>query len=383
MHNTHPLRRALNHLRLYGFKSFVATFLEFVIIRTVNITIIRKIVRKLHSAIRDDIFTRFDNQSLFRNLLYRDVGVSPKSFSPKSFKDKDTFLLTDQQLDSSLQHKLGPVIKSLDGFSSDEIAKSVFCIYFLCDSDALPMLRKIKECGGIYIPHLSTSKTSYRFTNRIAYNAMRRTWAKSHRISHLHASVHENICEALWITRNVDGDYLDMGAYLGGSALIAISFLEELNATNTPHCQRSVWLLDTFDGFSYPEAYQSSDVVWAGSHRLFGKEKTMSYIEETLSDTYVQHYLVAMNICNDNIPSEIQQIAVANIDVDMYEATLSALLKISDLIVPSGIIICEDPTATPRTYGALLAMEEFLMSKKGADYRKIFKGSQYFLYKNP
>jgi hypothetical protein len=215
----------------------------------------------------------------------------------------------------------------------------------------------------------------------MALNAMQKTWAKRKRVSHLTTEVHENICEALWITRNIAGDYLEIGVYLGGSALTAVNFLEELEISNTTTHERKAWLLDTYDGFNYEEADQSSDAIWAGTHGLFGKEKTIEHIKETLSDTRIPCQLVASNICTDSIPSEIESIAVANIDVDMYEPTLTSLFKVTDVIPPGGIIICEDPASTPGLYGAFLAMEEFLMSEKGAEYLKIFKGGQYFLIK--
>jgi hypothetical protein len=105
----------------------------------------------------------------------------------------------------------------------------------------------------------------------------------------------------------------------------------------------------------------------------------MRHIDETLSGTATPRRLIACNICSDPLPTGISKIAVANIDVDMYEPTLTALTMISDLVVPGGIIICEDPASTPALYGAYLAMDEFVASKQGRDYVKLFKGGQYFL----
>jgi len=74
--------------------------------------------------------------------------------------------------------------------------------------------------------------------------------------------------------------------------------------------------------------------------------------------------LIQNNICKDDLPKEIEKIAVANIDVDMYEPTLVALNKVSDLVVKGGVVIVEDATSTPCLYGAYLAMEEFLEFSK-------------------
>jgi hypothetical protein len=363
------VREAVSHLREAG-KAGVRTLIAQ--------PALRRTIKKLHRAIdwndEETTFNRIDETRLFRNLRHREADLRPSRF-----QGKRTFLLTDRTCSPELERKLGPVIRTLDGMSTTEIASSVFYVYFLCDSDALPSLKRIRECGGVYVPHFDPTKTSYRFVNRAAYEAMRKTWAKHERVSHLNAIIHENICEALWVTRELEGDYVEIGVYLGGSALTAINMLDEISRAGAGCPSRTAWLLDTYDGFSYPEAFSSSDAMWAGTHSLFGVEKTMRHIDETLSGTATPRRLIACNICSDPLPTGISKIAVANIDVDMYEPTLTALTMISDLVVPGGIIICEDPASTPALYGAYLAMDEFVASKQGRDYVKLFKGGQYFL----
>ena len=138
---------------------------------------------------------------------------------------------------------------------------------------------------------------------------------------------------------------------------------------------------DTFDGFTYEEAQNSIDPLWKNTHRLSGVEQTQKNISEALQDNKTPYSLHVNNICRDMLPEGLGRVVVANVDVDMYEPTLTALYKISDHVVPGGIILCEDPPGTPALYGALLAMEEFLDSDKGKCYTKIFKGGQYFLVK--
>jgi hypothetical protein len=216
--------------------------------------------------------------------------------------------------------------------------------------------------------------------NSIALKAISATLMMSDRISHFNALVHENICEALEITKNITGDYVEIGVYKGGSALTALNYVNIASSIGES-VRRNFWLLDTFDGFNYDTASNSSDVIWSGTHKLFGPKETMDFIETTLKDIPLTRNLVQCNICEASLPSSIQKIAVANIDVDIYEATRDSLRKVSPLIQPGGIIICEDPTSTPALYGALLAMEEFLSTNEGKRYTKIFKRGQYFLIK--
>ncbi|MEY3200917.1 MAG: hypothetical protein RIR70_467 [Pseudomonadota bacterium] len=297
------------------------------------------------------------------------------------FPGRSVRILTDRAVFLLRASPQLEVLLSVDGLSDQEIAQSVFYVYFLCDSDAIPQLKKIVAAGGVFVPPTAFSKTRYRFINRMAHDAMRRTWAKADRVSHLNTLIHENLCEALWLTRELPGDYVEIGVFKGGSALTALHFMEGVYASGVAHQKRKAWLMDTFDGFDYPEAANSADAIWAGTHKIFGVAETMAYVGETLSGIKVEHQLVAGNICADELPAEIEQIAVANIDVDMYEPTLEGLRKVARRLVPGGIIICEDAAATPALYGAALAMEEFLSSAEGVGFLSVFKGGQFFLIK--
>lgn len=309
---------------------------------------------------------RFEPARLFTRFEHRGQQFHPSLFPHKA-------LITDQPVPDETAALFDAVLPSLDGLDRSLFPKIKFFVYFLCDSDAMPVIREIQAHGGSYIPHLDFSKTQYRFVNRHAHDAMQRTWALKDRVSHLQAITHENLCEALDLTRDVPGDYVEIGVYLGGSALTALHYLEEIGST------KRAWLLDTFDGFNYPEANQSADAIWARTHGLYGVQGTMDHIRQTFRDIRVPYELVAANICRDPLPAGVQQISVANIDVDMYEPTLAALHRVAPLMAPGGIIVAEDAASTPGLYGALLAMHEFLATPAGRSYRPLFKQGQYFL----
>ena len=306
-----------------------------------------------------------------------------QSISPENFPGKTCYILTDRDELQRLSPKLGPVIRDLTALSDDQISDSVFYIYFTYDSDALPMLKKIKAKGGSFVSPspMLVNKTSYCFgINRLAHHAMIKTWSCPN-VSHLNDEVHQNICEALEITRHLSGDYLEIGVYKGGSALTALNFIDEMSAQSLVQ-PRHCWLLDTFDGFVYEEASNSIDLIWNRTHRQNGVESAQQNIKQNFANVTTPYSLHVSNICKDELPTDIGPIVVANIDVDMYEATSAALIKVSPHVVRGGIIICEDAASTPALYGAFLAMEEFLASTPGKKYVKVFKGGQYFLIKN-
>lgn len=325
----------------------------------------------------------FDSFRYATSILFIDKNfkLEDNDCSPEKFPDKQKFILSDREGAKMFEERIGgPLIHNLDNLTDDEIKNSVFYTFFTFDDDALPHLKRIKKSGGIFIPPILTGKVEYHHTKRDACFALIETQNIKDRISHFNHEVYNNIIEAIDITKDLEGDYCEIGVYLGGSAFLAGTYIRKLKEKNEIK-NRKMFLFDTFDGFDYKETENSPDQIWKGTHKLYGIKETMLHVSQTLNSMGTPYSLYASNICTNELPSEIKKLSVVNIDVDMYEPTLDALNKVSDLVVKGGIIICEDPSSTPGLYGAYLAMNEFLESEKGKDYLQIFKGAQYFLYK--
>jgi hypothetical protein len=316
------------------------------------------------------VHDRFDPNSLFREFQHREKDLSPEQY-------EITYLVTDQIVADDVKSRFTRTVSSIESLNDDQISKIVFYIYFLCDSDAINILKRIHKFNGKFIPLLAFYKTNYRFIDRPTLEALHQTEILQDRVSHFDYQVHENICEAINLTKNLEGDYVEIGVYMGGSALTALNYMDKLK--RLAYKPKKVWLLDTFDGFEYEEAANSQDAMWAGTHKIFGVENIQAHLKETLDTAKIDYNLVVSNICKDDLPAEIKSIAVANIDVDVYEATLDGLNKVAPLIVKGGIIIAEDAASTPGLYGAYLALTEFLESDMGSNFISIFKNGQYFL----
>jgi hypothetical protein len=278
------------------------------------------------------------------------------------------------------------MISSLENLELNQIKKSFFFIVFSSDDSAIPYLKKIIENKGFFssvdiqdkkLNYDYSNATSYRFINSNCMKAVKNTFNKKTIISGEYLAslqTHENICEGIELTKNVEGDYVEIGVFEGGSALTALNYFKLINS------KKKVFLLDTFEGFNYEESKYSSDVIWHESHFLDEEKKTKELLN-TMFNEFDNYKLVTNNICKDDLPSEINKISLANIDVDLYEATLHSLKKISKKISKNGIIMCEDPVNTPFLYGAYYAMDEFLKSSEGKNFIKIFKRNHYFLIK--
>ncbi len=180
----------------------------------------------------------------------------------------------------------------------------------------------------------------------------------------------ENIIQALELTRGLPGAYVEIGVYQGRSARVALGYMRERGP------QRATFLLDTYAGFHYEAASASPDVYWSGRHGDAG----LDAVRENLGE-FEAARLVRANIITDDLPPGTEQIALANVDVDMFEAIEAALEKLSSRVVPGGIIIAEDQGHTPLLGGAYVATQRFL--KRHVEFRGIHLASgQMFLLKS-
>ncbi len=174
----------------------------------------------------------------------------------------------------------------------------------------------------------------------------------------------ENLIQALESTRQVPGDFIEVGVFQGRSAHCVLSYMRRAGI------RRRAWLLDVFEGFTYPEALASRDAYWAGSHANAGEETVRQWTAEFTNATVLKS-----NIITDPLPADLKSVAVANIDVDMYEAVVASLKQIVPLTVPGSIIVLEDQGHTPPLGGAWLAVKEFLDSPTAGDFTPVHLGS--------
>lgn len=292
----------------------------------------------------------------------------------KKKKKKYKFLVTD---DTQLELHGFKRIASVRDLDKEVIAKSVFVVFFHTDDDYIDTLRRITEAGGVYYSlHSTHPKVHYTWVDKHALQAIDKAFSFGDLISHQNVDVHETLCMCLQTTKDLPGDYVEIGVYKGGSALTALIYMDMIGM------HRKSYFLDTFNGMTYEEAYASPDSVWQGTHVLWGVEKTMEHVARLLRITNQNFELIESNICRNALPNSIKKIVVCNLDVDVYDATLHALIKVAPLMVKGGIIICEDPTSTPQLGGALLAMHQFLETSMGKKFIKILlPRAQYLLIK--
>lgn len=225
----------------------------------------------------------------------------------------------------------------------------VFICAFESDEKLVNVIKWIMTLDNSYyfMPSKYYPTSRYFHRNDIARQVLTSDLAIN--LSKFEVADFENIIQAIEITRNVQGDYVEVGVYQGRSAHLALHYFKEAGIT------RKSYFFDVFDGFTYDVAITSSDALWANTHT----ETSLESVERFLAE-FDNFEIYKLDIIAEDLPSKVKNIAVCNIDVDMYEAVCSALDKVAPRMESGGIMIVEDQGHTPALAGAYLAVTEFL-----------------------
>ncbi len=251
-----------------------------------------------------------------------------------------------------------------------EIAGQIFVCAFDSDEKAIQVLDAIHRGGGRYVNALQFQPVaSYLHKNDRARRVLAHdeSRAQADGLAHFDRGDFTNLLQCLEMTREVPGDYLEIGVYQGSSARTALEYMRSAGI------DRPAWFLDTFAGFDYADASQSADGRWWNTHAETSLEGVQSLLSEYAGE--LDYQVMRSNICEDELPAKISTIALCNIDVDLYEAVRDALQKVATLMSHRGVIIVEDVGHTPGLGGAALALHQFMQSEIGADFVQIYMES--------
>ncbi len=306
-----------------------------------------------------------------REYRHREIGYGPEDL--KKLRPR-LYVLTNrpEQVETEFAAETNGVIEDLRALSDDDIAQSAFYVYFSRAELALAPLRRIVAAGGLFAPPPVWTKQPFHAISACALDSYNEAGERLGHDPFMGPEVHAQLCQAAELTRDVAGDFVEVGVFSGSSALTALTHMRNIGL------RRRCWLLDTYSGFTYKAATKSPDIIWSGTH-LMDPDKTMSRIEGLMQNTGQDVRVLHNEICADELPEEMGTIALANIDVDLYEAVAAALRKVGAKMARRGVMVVEDPTSTPGLYGAYLAMTEFLESALGRDFIGVRTTTQYFL----
>ena len=162
-------------------------------------------------------------------------------------------------------------------------------------------------------------------------------------------------------TGKVKGSIIECGVYKGASLARLAMFRELLG-----HNDKNIIGFDTFDLF--PETKFEKDIALrqafiddSGAHSI-SKSQLLKVLDQKGCSESIE--LVSGNIC-DTVPEYVEKtpdlkISLLNLDVDIYEPSITILKYLFPLIVKGGILILDDYGSFP---GETQAVDEYFQNK--------------------
>ena len=238
---------------------------------------------------------------------------------------------------------------------------------FDCDDSAARMAEYLIDRGIPYIAASVTDTALYMHVSRPTRQAITQTRETAGALGLAHVDVFDfcNIAQFIDVTREVEGKYVEVGVFNGVSGMFALNYMRLTGV------ERSCVFMDVFEGFVYAEALKSADAFWMATHV---NGDPMDIVAERLRSMAGDGVTVDVrrhNIISDEFPGDLDPIAVANLDVDMYDAVYAGLLALAPRMAPRGVIICEDAGHSGAMIGARVAVNKFLRTPESKPFMPI------------
>ena len=310
------------------------------------------------------------NHARFTPDMIRQQAMELKLKNP----DKNICILTDGWVAYR-----GPSVLTYPDCRDDiaaHAADSVFLLTMDNDEIAERAVRDVVAAGGKYVP-IVVGLASYHHHNLVWRAAAHEEsmYQRDHDFTYWDMGDFDNLAQAIEITKDVRGSYVEVGTFRGSSGSAALCYM------SAAKMKRECFFFDVFDGFDYEAAKDSADAIWFGTHKTEGRDVVAGRLKRFESDA-LKVTVEKRNIITDEIPDSVGRIAVINIDVDIYEGIFAALVKAAPLVEPGGIMILEDVGHTPGLIGAKVALEDFKVTEAGKGFVGIYMASgQYWLLK--
>jgi hypothetical protein len=151
--------------------------------------------------------------------------------------------------------------------------------------------------------------------------------------------------ELLKLVDHLDGDTAEAGVYEGAASWIIC----QARGQRSTH-----WGFDSFEGLSAPSR-RDGDFWSAGD--LAASETSARALLEPLGAVVFKGWIPEVFA-----QAQIDRLVFAHVDVDIHDPTLASFEYFYDLLVPGGVIVCDDYGFTP-CEGAKQAVDEFMADR--------------------
>ena len=172
------------------------------------------------------------------------------------------------------------------------------------------------------------------------------------------------------LLNNVEGDFIETGAWRGGATIFMRGLLKDSNVTN-----RKVWVADSFEGLPAPnfegDGWDLSDVELL---KVTVERVKENFAKFDLLDDQVQ-FLKGW-FCDTLPDAPIEKLAILRLDGDMYGSTMDALKNLYPKVSKGGFVIVDDYYSWPSCKKAVHDyLELYAMNPK---IIRIDEGSAYW-----
>jgi hypothetical protein len=158
-------------------------------------------------------------------------------------------------------------------------------------------------------------------------------------------------CIETAVSENVPGDIVEAGVWRGGAGILARGVLQSLGVSD-----RTVWLADSFAGLPAPDVERyphdrnldlsQVEYLRAGLDEVRETFRRFGFLDDRVR--FVAGWF------RDTLPSiEVETIAVARLDADLYESMTLALEHLYPKMSPGGYVIVDDYFFLPNCHDAV------------------------------
>ena len=150
------------------------------------------------------------------------------------------------------------------------------------------------------------------------------------------------------IADGIEGDFIETGAWRGGTCIFARAILAAYGVTD-----RAVWVADSFEGLPAPDGRFEAD-RGDQHHTMVDLAVSVEMVQENFRryDLLDDQVKFLKGFFADSLPTApIEKLAVLRLDGDMYASTIDALEPLYDKVSVGGYVIVDD-------YGAVDACKK-------------------------
>ena len=129
------------------------------------------------------------------------------------------------------------------------------------------------------------------------------------------------------------GDFIELGVYEGGSALLLALALQEAKST------RKVHLCDAWMGMPEPGPRDAGTILRRGVFAGPTEARVSDFLERHGVRSHVE---IHAGWVADTLPKLEGPFALAHVDLDLFDSTRAALLHLLPRMTAAGVVVCDD-----------------------------------------